>query len=357
MKPLLCRTQIPDLSVKDKSQSNLGSANGSSSCLTKNSSELLNTENVTTHKHVSQSYGPMSESNIERGPKSTTDQTFKVPLVWGRPTEIGLPHKHDTITSEIKGNSFNCNASTSKISDSADDHVNSTFTPFLRNPRGLQSSNNSYVDKKITHKSTLKEVTSFIQNEAIIKKLEIQQESELGLNKDKKTETNCPELYSSAAKVPDKGFHENSKTVDFIKEEEKIESRILKHHGDRTTSVQIEDVTTVNKEERLHTPALFTRLRLLISNIKMAHGSRSAHEARCKAVSQRLEDFGYWDEISDNGSQISGYSQGSGIYLKKIREMEPDESQIKGNMYEPRSQLEELIMLCQSGDLLARDER
>jgi hypothetical protein len=348
-KPLWPQTQIQDFSVKNNSQNNNGLGNGDSSHLTKNA------EHSTFLKHDNKNDGFTVESNKERGQKPATDQKYRVPLVWGRPTEIGAPQKIDTINSEIKRKPINFNTLTSQNSNGAKEHESFEHTPFLREPRKWLSFKNAetYISK--THELTGKEetLTSF-HDEAMKDRLDIIQKTEPSLMKDKKTETNGLEFGSSTAGI---GLLTKSDKIDSPKEDEKIQSRILEGCEDRNTSVQNNGRREVNNEVGLATPGLFIRLRKLISNIKLTHGSKRAQEDRSKEVSQKLEDFGYWDEISDDGSQISGYSQGSGIYLKRIREMEADEGRRKGHLSEPRSQLEELIMLCQSGDLLTRDGR
>jgi hypothetical protein len=92
-----------------------------------------------------------------------------------------------------------------------------------------------------------------------------------------------------------------------------------------------------------------TILQKLMSFFSRMAGSNYA--SKHLAVNKMLDEYDFFDDVSDDGSQISGYSLGSDIYLRRIRELEGH------NGRQDRSQLQELIQLCQSGDLLCRYDR
>ena len=226
-------------------------------------------------------------------------------------------------------------------------------------PTRLMPSIPPIMDKILSHQETEKKIfdPSFVKEKDV--RPEDEQRNGIGLKDHKKNSTDQNNKQSNGKGLKNRfAFKDEQNTesglecqaeTQCFQIDEKLNGIGLEGH---TGADGMAERTRLSNSASTQPPGLLQRLSMLFSGIRRASG----HEAKREAVNQKLEDFGYWDEVSDDGSQISGYSQGSGIYLRRIREMEAGGGGRRGQE-EPHSQLEELILLCQSGDLLTRNGR
>ena len=297
-------------------------------------------------------------------PKLLCSQASQVPLVWSRPTEIGAPQDY-SIVSPQKTNLPNMASSAAQVSHKAEIH--STYAckkPFQEESKSGIKHHTEINAKKlekngISNQETEKKIfdPSFVKEKDV--RPEDEQRNGIGLKDHKKNSTDQNNKQSNGKGLKnifafkdeqntESGLECQAETQCF-QIDEKLNGIGLEGH---TGADGMAERTRLSNSASTQPPGLLQRLSMLFSGIRRASG----HEAKREAVNQKLEDFGYWDEVSDDGSQISGYSQGSGIYLRRIREMEAGGGGRRGQE-EPHSQLEELILLCQSGDLLTRNGR
>jgi len=274
--------------------------------------------------------------------KVKTSPGSGVPLIWSKPTEIGI------LRNELKKYDIDFSlqipaATAIKVNCQADIHQNSVRNQPITEEKGLHPQSKAdttlntedkgkngeslQYDKKI-HPS----LNDFKSHSNLIKDVDNQICVETKPNK-----RDCELIPTETGLLPPpkatchEGMQlqkENLSELNKAGSEAEVEGIIIK-------------ATSVKQSS--------TILQKLMSFFSRMAGSNYA--SKHQAVNQMLDEYDFFDDVSDDGSQISGYSLGSDIYLRRIRELEGH------NGRQDRSQLQELIQLCQSGDLLCRYDR